>query len=169
MLSHVQLFVAPQTVVHWAPLFMEFSRHEYWSGLPFPLLGTLPDPGIKPASFVPPALQADSLPWCHLICFGLIFRLPAEIREGWDLFHNDLWIWWLVMSSAIVFIIIIEIAFIIIKYYNFSFYPLDLWGGWNRSLKYLVNILNPLLLQLSIRVKVTFSQGRLLNLFAVRN
>ena len=38
---------------------MEFSRQEYWSGLPFPSPGDLPDPGIKPKS---PALQADSLP-----------------------------------------------------------------------------------------------------------
>ena len=38
---------------------MEFSRQEYWSGLPFPSPGDLPDPGIEPVS---PALQADSLP-----------------------------------------------------------------------------------------------------------
>ena len=37
---------------------MEFSRQEYWSGLPFPPPGDLPDPGIKPTS---PTLQADSL------------------------------------------------------------------------------------------------------------
>ena len=42
-----------------APLSMEFSRQEYWSGLPFPSPGDLPYPGIKPRS---PALQADSLP-----------------------------------------------------------------------------------------------------------
>ena len=38
---------------------MGFSRQEYWSGLPFPSLGDLPDPGIEPGS---PALQADALP-----------------------------------------------------------------------------------------------------------
>ena len=43
---------------HQALLSMGFSRQEYWSGLPFPSLGYLPDPGIEPAS---PALQADSL------------------------------------------------------------------------------------------------------------
>ena len=42
-----------------APLSMEFSRKEYWSGLPFPSPGDLPDPGIKHRS---PALQADALP-----------------------------------------------------------------------------------------------------------
>ena len=40
---------------------MEFFRQEYWSGLPFRSPGDLPDPGIKPVSPVPPALQADSL------------------------------------------------------------------------------------------------------------
>ena len=52
-------FVTLWTVTWWAPLSMEFSRQEYWSGLPFPSPGDLPDPGIKPRS---PALQADSLP-----------------------------------------------------------------------------------------------------------
>ena len=49
----------PWTVVYQAPLSMEFSRQEHWSGLLFPSPGYLPDPGIKPRS---PALQADSLP-----------------------------------------------------------------------------------------------------------
>ena len=58
-LSRVRLFVTPWTVAYQAPLSVEFSRPEYWSGLPFPSLGNLPDPGIKPGS---PALQADALP-----------------------------------------------------------------------------------------------------------
>ena len=46
--SHlVWLFVTPWTVAHQAPLSMEFSRQEYWSGLPFPSLGDLPDPGLN--------------------------------------------------------------------------------------------------------------------------
>ena len=49
-LSHVQLFEIPWTVAFQAPLFMGFSRQEYWSGLPFPPAGDLPDPGIKPTS-----------------------------------------------------------------------------------------------------------------------
>ena len=44
------------------PLFMRFSRQEYWSGLPFPSPGDLSDSGIKPGS---PALQVESLPLCH--------------------------------------------------------------------------------------------------------
>ena len=54
-----QTYATPWTVVHQAPLSMEFSGQEYWSGLPFPSPGDLPDPGIKLRS---PALQADSLP-----------------------------------------------------------------------------------------------------------
>ena len=49
----------PWTVAHQAPLSTEFSRQEYWSGMPFPSPGDLPDPGIKPGS---PALQAVYLP-----------------------------------------------------------------------------------------------------------
>ena len=50
MLSHVQLLATPWTVALQAPLSMEFSRQDYWSGLPFPSPGDLPDPGIKPVS-----------------------------------------------------------------------------------------------------------------------
>ena len=50
LLSHVQLFVTPWTVAYQAPLSMEFSRQENWSGVPFPSPGDLPDPGTKPRS-----------------------------------------------------------------------------------------------------------------------
>ena len=51
------------TVVRQAPLSMGFSRQEYWSGLPFPPLGDLPDPRSNPGiEHKSPALQADSLP-----------------------------------------------------------------------------------------------------------
>ena len=53
------ILVTPWTVACKSPLSMGFSRQEYWSGLPFPSPGGLPDPGIKPR---PPALLADSLP-----------------------------------------------------------------------------------------------------------
>ena len=56
LLSRVQLFVTPWTVSHQAPLSIEFSRQEYWKGLPFPPLGDLPDPGIEPESPMPSAL-----------------------------------------------------------------------------------------------------------------
>ena len=58
--SPVQLFTTPWTVAYQAPQSMEFSRQEYWSRLPFPSPGDLPNPGIKPGS---PTLQADALPY----------------------------------------------------------------------------------------------------------
>ena len=57
-LSGVRLFVTPWTVAYQAPPSMGFSRQEYWSGLPFPSPGDLPNPGIEPGS---PTLQADAL------------------------------------------------------------------------------------------------------------
>ena len=57
-LSRVQLLATPWTVGHQAPPSVGFPRQEYWSGLPFPSPGDLPDPGIEPWS---PAPQADSL------------------------------------------------------------------------------------------------------------
>ena len=57
--SRVQLFVTPWTVAHQAPPSVGFSRQEYWSGLPFPSPGDLPDSGIEPRSC---ASQADALP-----------------------------------------------------------------------------------------------------------
>ena len=58
-LSCVCLFATPWTVAHQAPLSMGISRQEYWSGMPCPSPGDLPDPGIETGS---PSLQADSLP-----------------------------------------------------------------------------------------------------------
>ena len=45
LLSHVRHFATPWTAAYQAPLSMGFSRQEYWSGLPFPSPGDLPDPG----------------------------------------------------------------------------------------------------------------------------
>ena len=67
MYVHAQLFSRyltlcdPMIIAHQVPLSMGFSRQEYWSGSPFPPLGDLPSPGIKPLSPASPALQADSL------------------------------------------------------------------------------------------------------------
>ena len=55
-LSHDQLFVTPWTAARQAPLFMGFSRQEYWSGLPFPPPGDLPDPGTEPKYLGSPVL-----------------------------------------------------------------------------------------------------------------
>ena len=55
LLSHVRPFATPWTIAHEAPPSVGFSRQEYWSGLPFPSPGDLPDQGIEPGS---PALWA---------------------------------------------------------------------------------------------------------------
>ena len=69
-------------VAHQAPLSMRFSRREYWSELPVPPPGGLPDPGTKTASPVSPALQADSLPteppsYCVAKVLSLFFRINS--------------------------------------------------------------------------------------------
>ena len=71
--SHVQFF---ETVARQAPLSMGFSRQEYWSGLPFPSLGNLPYPRIKPKFPASPASQVYSLPLSHhgspMECYSVI-------------------------------------------------------------------------------------------------
>ena len=58
-------YVTPWTAAHQAPLSMGFFRQEYWSGLPRPPPGDLPEPGVEPASPAAPALQVDSSPLSH--------------------------------------------------------------------------------------------------------
>ena len=87
--SHVWLFVTPWTIAHQAPLSMGIFRQEYWSGLPCPSPGDLPDPGIKPIS---PALQMDSLPaeWSGRLYFlgfldgEVVKNPPANAEDARD-------------------------------------------------------------------------------------
>ena len=73
-------FATPWTVARQTPLFMGFSRQEYWSGLPFPSPRDLPDPGIKYASVTSPALASGfltaSATWeaslSHLVVAGVM-------------------------------------------------------------------------------------------------
>ena len=79
LLSCVRLSATPWTLAHQAPLSIGFSRHKYWSGLPFSSLGDLPDPGVKPRS---PALQADSISiWAtreaHIQALSHHYLLPS--------------------------------------------------------------------------------------------
>ena len=69
-LSRVQLFVTPWTVACQAPLFMKFSRQEYWSGLPFPTPGDLPNQGSNP-----------SLLHCRQILYQLSYKGSPGILE----------------------------------------------------------------------------------------
>ena len=71
ILSRAELFTTPWTVTSQALL----SKQEYWSGLPFPPPGDLPDPGIEPASPGPPALAGEFLPLCHLTFYRKIVRI----------------------------------------------------------------------------------------------
>ena len=74
--AQLYLFVTLWTVAHQAPLSMGFSRQEYWSGLPFPSPGDLPDPGIESVS---PALAENSLPLSHQ--GSQTFVLPLGNRD----------------------------------------------------------------------------------------
>ena len=83
VLSHfscVQLFVTPWTVDLQAPLSMGFSRQEYWSGLPRPPPGDLPDLGIKPAALMSPALAGGIFTTCTT---WEAQRRPMAVQVGW--------------------------------------------------------------------------------------
>ena len=90
--SHVQLFVTPWTVAHQAPLFMEFSRQEYWSWLPYPDPGDLPNPGIQPASLTSPALAGMFFTTTATFGRPLFYILMGEtnratlMRQKWYIF-----------------------------------------------------------------------------------
>ena len=71
----ITLVVTAWTVAHQAPLSMGFSRQEYWSGLPCPPPGDIPDLEIEPAPLVSPTLQADSL-----LLESLGKPTPAEVE-----------------------------------------------------------------------------------------
>ena len=60
-LSHICLFAAPWTIARQDALSMEFYRKDYWSGLPFPTPGNIPNPGVEPMSLVSPALAGEFL------------------------------------------------------------------------------------------------------------
>ena len=64
---------------------MEFSKQGYWSGLPFPPSGDLPNPGTEPTFLVAPALQTDYLPLNHLV-----HQAPLSIEFSWPEYRNGL-------------------------------------------------------------------------------
>ena len=85
VLSCAFLFATPWTVARQASLSTEFSRQEYWSGLPFPSLGDLPDPGIKPMS---PALagrfftiEPQEKPWYTLNIHTFIAKKFGGLKK----------------------------------------------------------------------------------------
>ena len=103
-LSRVQLFATPWTVAYQAPLSVGFSGQEYWSGLPFPSPGDLPNPGIKPRS---PALWPDAL--------------PSE-PPGKTMKQNEMFFW-----NALVFSMIQWVGSVISDSSAFSKSSLNIW------------------------------------------
>ena len=85
--SVVSNSLRPRWLAYQAPLSMGFSRQEYWSGLPFPSPGDLPNPGIEPES---PTLQADTLAECLLDHEFHKGRASVAIEPNWGLTHDML-------------------------------------------------------------------------------
>ena len=86
---HVQLFATPWTAASQAPLSMGFSRQEYWSGLPFPPPGDLPDLGIEPTSFTSIYLigrwifnHCATWGWGNYLLPSCLRSLPSHRMEG---------------------------------------------------------------------------------------
>ena len=88
--GHVRLFAPPWTVAFQGPLSVGFSRQGYWSGLPFPPPGDLPDPGIEPTGFLSPALAGGffttGVTWEVLSLFKSTQNSPlsSQIAEKWS-------------------------------------------------------------------------------------
>ena len=78
--SRVQLFVTPWTEVCQAPLSMGFFRQEYWSGLPGPPPGDLPEPGIQPMSLMSPTLAGGILT-ISTTCEAHVMESQWELAE----------------------------------------------------------------------------------------
>ena len=86
-------FGTPWTVAHQAPLSMGFSSQEYWSGLPFPPPGDLPNPGIEPASLISPALArvkdcyvryfSECMPLKVKSLLIYVFLICSHLRANW--------------------------------------------------------------------------------------
>ena len=83
LLSLVPVFVIPWTVARQAPLSMEFSRQEYWSGLSFPTPGDLPNPETEPASLVSPALEKEIATHSSILAWKIPWT--EELGRRWSL------------------------------------------------------------------------------------
>ena len=139
--------VALWTVTYQAPLYMGFSRQGYWSGLPFPSPGDLPDPGIKPRS---PALQADALPSkpqgkSSIIFNNMIKKILTRIYKvnTWYIWKNKAY--WNIGTSYI-FTLIMFIIFVFVYHYLlklFFSFPINVqyFNHKNRSNKTLTELL----------------------------
>ena len=77
-------FATPWTVAHQVPLSLGFSRQEYWSGLPFPPPGDIPDPGIEPCLLY---WQANSFPLSYLGSVGSLVQIQTWALFYWESAH----------------------------------------------------------------------------------
>ena len=104
-------FVTPWTVAHQAPLSMEFSKQESWSGLPFPSPGHLPNPGTEPASLMSPALAGGFFTteppgckklthWKRTWCWERLKAGEEGDGRGWDGWMASLTQWTWVWASS---------------------------------------------------------------------
>ena len=101
--SHIQFFVAPWSAACQAPLSVEFSRQEYWSGSPFPISEDLPNPGIEPRSLVPTKVKGNMHSFYNRIFQSVLnCECSLYITTGMDmdchptnssLFMNGLFLW----------------------------------------------------------------------------
>ena len=125
-LSRVWLFATPWTVACQAPLSVGFSRQEYWSGLPFPSPGDLPNPGIEPRS---PALYTDAFTvWAtpgkspHYFNLDIsVFQLFSDLQQPFDLDHQGdislphstgVFIYGLLLLEVLFSIFVLRLAFL---------------------------------------------------------
>ena len=136
-LSRVQLFVTPWTVACHAPLSMGFSKQEYWSGLPFPSPGDLPDQGLELGS---PALAGDSSPPGKIfyICF------PSIKKKLWDLSIIICIVFFFLLLCSVPLYEYITIYLFILKLKKFRLPPV--WAIINKAV---VNILTCLYMYIS--------------------
>ena len=86
LFSHIQLSATPWSITLLAPLSAEFSKQEYWSGLPFPMPGGLPDPGIERLFLHLLNLQEDSLPLSHQGSSCILQAEPEACWQHWQKF-----------------------------------------------------------------------------------
>ena len=105
--SRVWLFAILWTAAHQTSLSMDFSRQEYWSGLPRPSPGDLPDPGIKPSSLMSPALAGrcftTSATWEAQSALSLITGNPFGAWHMWVL-EDDLPLQYLFLASSVIIV-----------------------------------------------------------------
>ena len=90
MLSHssrARLCATLWTIAHQTPLFLGFSSQEYWSGLPCPPPGDLPDPGIKPTSLMSPALAGGFFTARRRVCIYVPKPVCANVCAYMCVFH----------------------------------------------------------------------------------